>query len=168
MTYNLDYNPRAWRTFKDNSHMKNFVNSMLRTDVTRRSEGPLTPLNLYFIRKDGELQHFQNVNSFSQRKELKGIVLDLCQSLPLEALRTDRVLVSPYPNGSERTESFQDIAEEELPRLWQGNCPFPGQEDRFLDATIAIVMHMDESFDGESLQCNIHRIYVNNFQLLSK
>lgn len=167
MELNIDYSPVLWRRFNDDKHLSNYVNAMMRTDVTRRGEGPYTRNNLYFIRKDGELQHFQCVNTYYQRKELKTVILDLCRRLPLSMLHNDRVFVTPFPDATLRQENFQDIVEDILPGLWRANCPFAGQEDHYLDATIAIIMHNDESYDGEELLCNLHRIYVRDYHVLS-
>lgn len=160
MEYKIEYNPKSCRSFNDKNHLTNFVNMLLRTDVTRRGEGPLTRYNLYFLRKDGELQHFQNVTSRMQRMEIKPLVMECCKSYPLDLLRNDRILITPYPSAAERAELFSELTEERLPALWDDVWKGTGKTGKFLSNTLLVVMHNDESMDGETLQCNIHRIFV--------
>lgn len=162
MNYEVTYHPKASNGFADENQLKEFINFIMRTDVTQRYSGPLTRRNLYFLRnKDGELEYYVNVMGLAQRRELKQFVLDAIKDIPLTRLRSDIINISPNVRKEECLEYFSVLTAETLPTLWSQAFPEKDIKD-FLSGTVAFVMHVDQSFDGDVLQYHVHRLYISD------
>ncbi len=160
MEYQITYDPKNFSCFADENELKIFLNYLMRTDITQKWTSPLTRGNLYFLRnKDGELEYFTNVAVIGQRMQLKQLVLDAIKDVPLKALRNDVVYITPNIEKGQTLEFFSDLTAETLPGLWKNDCPFPRKEGSYLDTTIAFVLHVDQSYDGDTLQYHVHRLY---------
>ena len=132
MDYKVAYEPDNYRGFKDESHLKNFLNYLFRTDITQKWTCPLTRSNIYMIRvEDGSLKELRN---------------DICY-------------ISPNIPSKEAQDIIDDIINDFLPSQWHDNCPHKGMEDKFIENSICFVLHADQSYDGETLSFHIHRIY---------
>lgn len=160
MDYKVAYEPDNYRGFKDENHLKNFLNYLFRTDITQKWTCPFTRSNIYMIRvEDGSLEYFVNVVENGQRVELKKKVLEAVKDIDVKALRNDIAYITPNIPGSDAQEVVDDIINEFLPAQWRENCPHKGMEKSFLESSICFVLHADQSYDGETLSFHIHRIY---------
>ena len=160
MDYKVAYEPDNYRGFKDDSHLKNFLNYLFRTDITQKWTCPLTRSNIYMIRvEDGSLEYFVNVVENNQRIELKQKVLAAIKGIDVKELRNDIAYISPNIPNSEAQEVIDDIINDVLPNEWREHCPHKGMEEKYIESTICFVLHADQSYDGETLSFHIHRIY---------
>lgn len=166
---NFDYNPNNAGCFQDVNGLKLYLNVQMRTDITQKWTNPLTRGNLYFlVGEDGKLQHYCNVQSIGQRQQLKYMVLSALKGISLDALQEETINIKEnFPRG-EYLESFSDYVEDLLPKYW--NMFFHKVESsmEFLDSTVLMVLHTDESYDGDTIQHHIHRLSVTNPQLLNR
>ncbi len=160
MDYKVAYEPDNYRGFKDDSHLKNFLNYLFRTDITQKWTCPFTRANIYMVRvEDGSLEYFVNVAEHYQRVELKKRVLEAVKGIDVKELRNDIAYISPNIPNSEAQEVIDDIINDVLPNEWREHCPHKGMEEKYIDSTICFVLHADQSYDGETLSFHIHRIY---------
>lgn len=169
MEYKISYDPEVAMNFQDETALKKFLNYLMRTDITQKWTGPLTRGNIYCLRNgEGKLEHFCNVSSPGQRQQAKALLMDTLKGVPVEALRSDIVHIEPNIPIGQSTEDFSDLVETTLPDYWKEHCPAKGQEDDYLPSTVALVLHVDQSYDGDALQHHIHRLYVTDSNLLKK
>lgn len=160
MDYNITYEPDNFRGFRDNNHLRNFLNMIFRTDIENRYGNSLTRGNMYFLRNDdGELEYYVSVSDVSQRVQLKRKVMAYLKDIPLMKLYQDIAYITPNICKSELYDVFCELTTETLPALWKEHCPFYGAADLFLENTIMMVLVVDQSLDGETLQHKIHRLY---------
>ena len=163
MDYLVTYDPLLSRGFNDESHLRLFLNNIMRTDITQKFTCHLTRGNIYCIRNEtGELEYFCNVISVGARMELKRMVIDATKTLPLNNLRNDVAYIEPNIPANQCLECLNDIIEVQLPKAWESCSSVPGNASDFLSSSLCFVLHVDQSYDGENIQYKIHRIYVNN------
>lgn len=167
---NFNYNPGKAGCFQDINSLMLYLNVQMRTDITQKWTNPLTRGNLYFlIGEDGMLQYYCNVQSVEQRQQLKGMVLSAIKGVSLDALREETINFHCNFPKDESLEGFFDHVEEILPKFW--NMYFHKGESstaEYLDSTVFMILHLDESFDGDVILHHIHRLSVNNPKLLKR
>lgn len=161
MEYKVTYEPDNSRGFKDESHLRNFLNVIFRTDIEQKHTSPLTRGNIYCVRgEDGNLEYFCNVNTVGARIALKKKAMVLIKDLPVSSLRQDAVYIEPNIPIGECLEFMSDLIEERLPRQWEDDSHVPGTAANFLSSSVCFAFYVDQSYDGDTLQFKIHRLYI--------
>ena len=162
MDQEIIYDVRNYRNFKDESHLKNFLNYLMRTDITQKWTCHLTRGNIYFLRNNvGELEYFCNVTDIGRRTQLKMMVLSYLKNnyISLKSLRNDITYITPPFPKDECLDRFVTLTSVTMPEIWNKDCPFRGQSGKFLDNSICFVLHTDQSYDGDTLQFHVHRLF---------
>lgn len=159
--YKVTYEADNSKGFNDMNHLKNFLNYLFRTDITQKWTGPLTRGNIYLLRNsDKELEFFCNVVEVGQRVQLKQMVLDFIKDTPLKNLQNDIIFVSPNVPKGDLLEYFTELTTGYLPGHWKEQQKTEARQDSFLDDTVCFVIHADQSYDGETLQYHVHRLFL--------